>query len=455
MQQNSDVPMQVTETSAEGLKRAYKITVNADVLDSKLDEKLTQLATRIRLPGFRPGKVPVTYLRKLHGDALMGEVLEETVNTTSQEALQQNEVRPAMRPNIEIKSFERGSDLEYEMSVEVLPEIEPSDMSGIKLEKLVAPVDDTEIDDALNRIAEQQKTYETAEEGHEAQDGDAVVIDFVGKRDGEPFEGGAAEDYQLVLGSGSLIPGFEEQLVGAKAGDEREVNVSFPEDYHSADLAGQEAVFDVTVKEVKTAGEVAIDDELAKQMGLEGLEQLRERVKEQIGQEYNRISRIKIKRALLDELASRHDFAVPEGMVDMEFDQIWKDYERSLKEEGKELADEDKSEEELRDEYREIAVRRVRLGLLLSTIGDKNEITVTAEELNRAIMMEAQRFPGQERQVFEFYQKNPDALQQIRAPLFEDKVIDFILEKTEVTEKEVDRETLFSDPDEEQSETAA
>jgi trigger factor len=455
MQQNSDVPMQVTETSAEGLKRAYKITVNADVLDSKLDEKLTQLATRIRLPGFRPGKVPVTYLRKLHGDALMGEVLEETVNTTSQEALQQNEVRPAMRPNIEIKSFERGSDLEYEMSVEVLPEIEPSDMSGIKLEKLVAPVDDTEIDDALNRIAEQQKTYETAEEGHEAQDGDAVVIDFVGKRDGEPFEGGAAEDYQLVLGSGSLIPGFEEQLVGAKAGDEREVNVSFPEDYHSADLAGQEAVFDVTVKEVKTAGEVAIDDELAKQMGLEGLEQLRERVKEQIGQEYNRISRIKIKRALLDELASRHDFAVPEGMVEMEFDQIWKDYERSLKEEGKELSDEDKSEEELRDEYREIAVRRVRLGLLLSTIGDKNEITVTAEELNRAIMMEAQRFPGQERQVFEFYQKNPDALQQIRAPLFEDKVIDFILEKTEVTEKEVDRETLFSDPDEEQSETAA
>jgi trigger factor len=328
-------------------------------------------------------------------------------------------------------------------------------MSGIKLEKLVAPVDDAEIDDALKRIAEQQKTYETAEEGHEAQDGDAVVIDFVGKRDGEPFEGGAAEDYQLVLGSGSLIPGFEEQLVGAKAGDNREVKVSFPEDYHSADLAGQEAVFDVTVKEVKTAGEVAIDDELAKQMGLEGLEQLRERVKEQIGQEYNRISRIKIKRALLDELASRHDFAVPEGMVEMEFDQIWKDYERSLKEEGKELSDEDKSEEELRDEYREIAVRRVRLGLLLSTIGDKNEITVTAEELNRAIMMEAQRFPGQERQVFEFYQKNPDALQQIRAPLFEDKVIDFILEKTEVTEKEVDRETLFSDPDEEQAETAA
>jgi trigger factor len=441
--------MQVTETSAEGLKREYKITVEADVLDSKLHEKLEQLATRIRLPGFRPGKVPVKHLRKLHGDALLGEVLEETVNATSREALEQNALRPAMRPNIEIKSFEKGSDLEYEMSVEILPEIVPGDLSTVKLEKEFSPVPDSEIDEALKRIADQQKSYETAPEGHEAQTGDAVVIDFVGKRDGEPFEGGAAEDYQLVLGSNSLIPGFEDQLVGVKAGDSREVNVTFPEDYGSADLAGQAAVFDVTVKEVKTSAEVPVDDELAKKLGMETLDEVRERLKEQIGADYNRISRMKLKRAMLDQLAEMHDFPVPEGMVEMEFNQIWQDFERSLKEEGKDLTTADKPEEELREEYRGIAVRRVRLGLLLSTIGDSNEITVTAEELNRAIMMEAQRFPGQERRVFEFYQKNPDALQQIRAPLFEDKVIDFILEKAEVTEKEVDRETLFRDPDEE------
>ena len=440
--------MQVTETSAEGLKRAFKITVEADVIDSKLDEKLEQLATRIRLPGFRPGKVPVKYLRKLHGDALMGEVLEETVNTTSREALQQNELRPALRPNIEITSFEKGSALEYQLSVEILPEIVPADLGKVKLEKLTAPVADSEIDEALKRIADQQKAYKAAAKTYKAKKDDAVVIDFVGKRDGEPFEGGTAEDYELVLGSGSLIPGFEDQLIGAKTNEKRDVNVTFPEDYGSADLAGKDAVFEVTVKEVKKPADAAIDDELAKKLGLESLEQLRERLKEQVAADYTRISRMKLKRAMLDQLADMHDFPVPDGMVDMEFNQIWQDFENSLKEDGKTLETADKPEEELRKEYRDIAVRRVRLGLLLSNIGDTNEITVTAEELNRAIMMEAQRFPGQERRVFEFYQKNPDAMQQIRAPIFEDKVIDFILDKAEVTEKEVDRETLFSDPDE-------
>jgi trigger factor len=440
--------MQVTETSAEGLKRAFKITVEADVIDSKLDEKLEQLATRIRLPGFRPGKVPVKYLRKLHGDALMGEVLEETVNTTSREALQQNELRPALRPSIEITSFEKGSDLEYQLSVEILPEIVPGDLGKVKLEKLSAPVAESEIDEALKRIADQQKAYKAAAKTYKAKKDDAVVIDFVGKRDGEPFEGGTAEDYELVLGSGSLIPGFEDQLIGAKTNEKRDVTVTFPEDYGSADLAGKEAVFEVTVKEVKKPADAAIDDELAKKLGLESLEQLRERLKEQVAADYTRISRMKLKRAMLDQLADMHDFPVPEGMVDMEFNQIWQDFENSLKEDGKTLETADKPEEDLRKEYRDIAVRRVRLGLLLSNIGDSNEITVTAEELNRAIMMEAQRFPGQERRVFEFYQKNPDAMQQIRAPIFEDKVIDFILDKAEVTEKEVDRETLFSDPDE-------
>jgi trigger factor len=440
--------MQVTETSAEGLKRQYTITVEADVIDNKLDEKLKQLAGRIRLPGFRPGKVPVGHLRKLHGDALMGEVLEETVNDTTREALEKNELRPAMRPNIEITSFERGSALEYKLSVEVLPEIVPGDLSKVKLEKQTAPVGDGDIEEALKRIAEGQKAYKAAAKTYKAKKDDAVVIDFVGKRDGEPFEGGTAEDYELVLGSNSLIPGFEDQLIGAKTNEKRDVNVTFPADYGSADLAGKDAVFEVTVKEVKKPVDAAIDDELAKQLGLESLEQLRERLKEQVAADYTRVSRMKLKRAMLDQLADMHDFPVPEGMVEMEFNQIWQDFETSLKQDGKTLETADKPEEELRTEYRDIAVRRVRLGLLLSNIGDTNEITVTAEELNRAIMMEAQRFPGQERRVFEFYQKNPDAMQQVRAPIFEEKVMDFILDKAEVTEKEVDRETLLSDPDE-------
>ena len=440
--------MQVTETSAEGLKREYKIKVDADVIDSKLDEKLKQLAGRIRLPGFRPGKVPVGHLRKLHGDALMGEVLEETVNTTTREALEKNELRPAMRPNIEITSFERGADLEYNLTVEVLPEIVPADLGKLKLEKLSAPVGDSDIDEALQRIADGQKAYKAAAKTYKAKKGDAVVVDFVGKRDGEAFEGGTAEDYELVLGSGSLIPGFEDQVIGAKTNEKREVNVTFPEDYGSADLAGMDAVFEVTVKEVKKPVDVAIDDDLAQKVGLENLDQLKERLREQVAADYQRVARMKLKRAMLDQLADMHDFPVPEGMVDMEFEQIWQDFEAGLKQDGKTIETADKPEDELRKEYREIAVRRVRLGLLLSNIGDTNEITVTAEELNRAIMMEASRFPGQERRVFEFYQKNPDAMQQVRAPLFEDKVMDFILDKAEVMEKEVDRETLLSDPDE-------
>ncbi|MGE0668907.1 MAG: trigger factor [Sphingomonadales bacterium] len=440
--------MQVTETSAEGLKREYKIKVEADVIDSKLDEKLKQLAGRIRLPGFRPGKVPVGHLRKLHGDALMGEVLEETVNDTTREALEKNDLRPAMRPNISITSFERGSDLEFDLTVEVLPEIVPADLGKLKLEKLSAPVGEGDIDEALKRIADGQKAYKAAAKTYKAKKDDAVVIDFVGKRDGEAFEGGTAEDYELVLGSNSLIPGFEDQLIGAKTNEKRDVNVTFPENYGSAELAGKDAVFEVTVKEVKKPADVAIDDELAKKVGLESLDELKERLKEQVAADYDRVSRMKLKRAMLDQLADMHDFPVPEGMVDMEFNQIWQDFENSLKADGKTLETADKPEDELRQEYRDIAVRRVRLGLLLSNIGDTNEITVTAEELNRAIMMEASRFPGQERRVFEFYQKNPEAMQQVRAPLFEDKVVDFILDKAEVTEKEVDREELLSDPDE-------
>ncbi len=440
--------MQVTENSAEGLKRDYTIKVEADVLDGKLNERLKQLATQIRLPGFRPGKVPLSHLRKLHGDQLLGEVLEETVNTTSREALEQNEIRPAMQPDIEIKEFEKGSDLEYSLSVEVLPEIEPADFSKIELEREVATVEDSEVDEAVQRVADQQKSYEAPKsKAYKAKDGDLVVIDFVGKRDGEAFEGGAAEDYRLVLGSGNFIPGFEDQLIGVTVEDEKAVEVTFPEDYGSEDLAGQDAVFDVTVKEIQRPVDAEIDDELAKKVGLDDLEALKTTLKESIQREHDQVSRLKLKRKLLDRLADLHEFELPEGLVDMEFDQLWQEQERALEAEGKDLESADKSEEEMRVEARDMAVRRVRLGLLLRDIGESNEITVAAEELNRALMQEAQRFPGQEREVMQFYQQNPQAMEQVRAPLLEDKVVDFILEMAKVTDKEVDRDTLFKDPD--------
>ena len=443
--------MQVTETSAEGLKRAYTIKVDAADLDSKLTEKLTALAARARLPGFRPGKVPVSYLRRLHGDALMGEVLEETVNQSSQAALEENSIRPAMQPDIKIKDdFEPGNDLEFDLSVEVLPDFEPTDFSKISLEREVAPVEDAEVDEALQRLADQQKAYDAKAKTYKAKDGDMVVIDFVGKIDGEAFEGGAAEDFELVLGSGSFIEGFEDQLLGVKAEEEKDVTVSFPEDYRAEDLAGKDAVFSVTVKEVRAPVDVAIDDELATKVGLENLDDLKTRLREGIQRDHDQISRIKLKRALLDQLADLHDFDVPEGMVELEFNQIWQDLEQSLEQEGKTLEEADKPEDELRAEYRDIAIRRVRLGLVLSRVGEDNEISVGAEELNQAMMREAQRFPGQERQIFEFYQKNPQAMQQLRAPLFEDKVIDFVVEMAKVTEKTVDRDTLMRDPDEEE-----
>ena len=444
--------MQVTEVSAEGLKREYTIKVEADALNDKVEEKLVRLAGQARLPGFRPGKVPVSYLRKLHGEALLGEVLEETVTATSREALEKNDVRPAMQPDIKIKDdFAPGKDLEYDMTVEILPKIEPADFSKITLEKQVADVGDAEVDEAVERLAEGQKSYEPKTKAYKAKDGDMAVIDFVGKVDGEAFEGGQAEDFQLVLGSGSFIEGFEDQILGLKGGEEKEVSVTFPTDYQAEHLAGKDAVFEVTVKEVRAPAPVAIDDELATKVGLENLEQLKERLKENIEEDYNRISRMKLKRGLLDALADSHDFELPAGMVDLEFEQIWQDFQQSLESEGKDLSSEEKSEDELKAEYQDIAVRRVRLGLLLSHIGEANDITVSPEELNRAMMMEAQRYPGQEKQIFEFYQQNPQAMQQLRAPLMEDKVIDFILELAKVSEIKVDRETLLKDPDDDET----
>jgi len=340
--------MQIEQTSSEGLTRAYKITVEAAVLEDKLQERLVKIAADIKLDGFRPGKVPVAHVRRLHGDAVMGEVLEETVNTTSQEALEKDNIRPAMQPDIEITSFEQGSNLEYTMSVEIMPDIETADFSKIALVKEVAKVADSDIDDAVKNLAEQQTRYEKVEDaGYAAADGDALLIDFVGKVDGEAFEGGAAEQFQLVLGSASFIPGFEEQLVGVKAGEEKTVPVAFPEDYNAAHLAGQDAVFEVTVHEVQKSAEVEINDELAVQVGLTDLAELRSRISEQISGEFGQFTRAKLKRGLLDQLADLHIFEVPPGMETMEFNQIWQDFTEQLEKQDKKIEDEDQSEEEL------------------------------------------------------------------------------------------------------------
>ena len=445
--------MQIEQTSAEGLTRAYKITVEAAVLEKKLTEKLVKIASEIRIDGFRPGKVPVSHVRNLHGDALMGEVLEETVNTTSQEAMEKDDVRPAMQPDIEITDYKQGSDLEYSMNVEIMPDIEVGDFSKISLEKEVAKVADSDIDDAIKNLAEQQTRFEkTEEEGYAAKDGDAVVIDFTGKLDGEPFEGGNSEEFQLVLGSNSFIPGFEEQLVGVKAGDEKDLPVTFPGDYNAEHLAGKDVIFEVKVREIQLAAEVEINDDLAVQVGLTDLAELRTKITDQISSEFSQFTRAKLKRSLLDQLADTYEFDVPPGMVTMEFDQIWSDFTKQLESQEKTIEDEDQSEEELREEYQGMANRRVRLGLLLAQVGDTNDITVSAEELNGAIMQEAQRYPGQEQQIFQLYQQNQQAMQQLRAPIYEDKVINFILELASVTEKEVDQDTLMQLPGAEEEE---
>jgi len=437
--------MQVTQTSAEGLKREYKIVVDHGDITRLVDRKLIELGQRIRMPGFRPGKVPQTLLKKQYGKSVLGEVLEETVNNATQQAIADNALRPALQPRIEVTKFEEGADLEYSMSVEVLPEIVPGDFSTVKLERLAAAIDDQKVDEMLRRMAEQQKTFTAVSDPRPAQAGDALLIDFVGKIDGVTFDGGTAVDFQLELGSGSFIPGFEDQLIGVSAGDNRAVEVTFPAGYGNKDLAGKAAVFDVAVKELRAANPVSIDDELAKRMGLENLAALRDAVRQQLQQEYASFSRARLKRSLLDALAERYDFPIPGGMVDMEFEQIWQQVKQNAPAEPPADA---KPEDEERAEYRKIAERRVRLGLLLSEVGRLNNIEVKPDEVSRAMLEQARRFPGQERQVMDYFQKNPQAMAELRAPIYEDKVIDFILELAQVSERETTPEELMRDPDE-------
>jgi trigger factor len=445
--------MQITETVSEGLHREFLVKVGASDLDAKLTGRLAKMAPEVHLKGFRPGKAPVSFLKKTFGKQIMNEIVEQTVNETSQQALKDRELKPALAPQVdfvnEIQTVIDGkADLEFTVKVDLMPEFAVTDINAIKAERLVADVDDAEVDEALQRISTSQRSYHDKGEGAKAAEGDVITIDFLGKIDGEPFEGGKAEAFDLALGSGALIPGFEEQLVGVGVGDERTINVTFPENYGSANLAGKPATFDIKVNAVKAPQDVAMDDELAKRMGLESLAVLKERVRDQLKSDHARASRMHLKRRILDALDEAHRFDVPPTMVDYEFGGIWRQVEAELSREGKTAADEGKSEDELKAEYRAIAERRVRLGLVLAKIGEQNGITVTNDEIGRAVAARARQFPGQEQQVAQFYAKNAQAQAELRAPIFEDKVIDFLSELVTITDRKVDRETLYLDPDE-------
>ncbi len=442
--------MQITESNADGLKHEMTVVIDAADIERRVTDRLTEIGRTIRLPGFRPGKVPITVLRKRYGSSVMGEVLERTVSDSSNEAIRERNLRPALQPKVEILSFNEGKDLQYKLAVEVLPQIQLTNLAELQLERLRPEVPEEEIDGALERIAHQQRKSDVVDRA--ADKGDVVVIDFVGSVGGVEFPGGKAQDYSLELGSGSFVPGFEDQLIGIKAGDERKVAVTFPSDYGNEELAGKAAEFAVTGKAVKAIAPQPIDNSLASAVGMENLAALRQVVREQIERDYQGVARQKLKTALLDRLAERHDFPIPQGMVDIELESIWRQYQAQqerAKQAGAAEAEPAKDEAAVKAEYREIAERRVRLGLVLAEVGSKNNITVTQDEINRAIADEARRFPGQERHVIEYYRNNPGAIDNLRAPIYEDKVIDFILELAQVTDKPVPlKELLAADEDE-------
>jgi trigger factor len=442
--------MQITETSNEGLKRTLQVVVPAGELGKRFTDRLDEIKDRVQLKGFRKGKVPVPHLKKMYGRSLMVEVLQDTVRETSNKAIADRKERPAMQPSVslpedqaEIERVLSGqADLSYSMTFEVLPAIELADFKGLKLERLVADVDAEAIDKAVGQLVERNVTF-TPEEGRAAQTGDRVTVDFVGKIDGEAFEGGAAEGAPIVLGQGNFIPGFEEGIAGAKAGEARDVVATFPEDYPVATLAGKAANFAVTVKEVASAVRPAVDDDFAKTLGAENVAQLKEFVGAQIGREYASAARAKLKRELLDQLEKSHSFELPPSLVDNEFAVIWEQLENNLKRSGKTFADEGKSEEETREEYRRIAERRVRLGLVIGEIAERNDLKITQDEMRKALIEQARRYPGQEKTVYEYYEKTPGALAELRAPIFEDKVVDFVIDKAKPAEKKVSKEELF------------
>jgi trigger factor len=441
--------MQVTELSTDGLRREYKIVVHANEIEDRVSGRLSELSRTIRMPGFRPGKVPVGLLRKQYGRSVMGEVVEQAVNQGSQQAISDHALRPALRPKIEVTSFDEGADLEFTMAVEVLPEVPKIDLKTIELTRPVAAVDDEAIAKTLANIAERARDFAPPAEARPSQSGDRVIIDFHGTVDGEPFEGGHAHDFPLVLGAGMMIPGFEDQLIGKQVGDEVTVEVTFPDAYGSQALAGKAASFAVDIKEIGEPQPLAIDDDLAKGQGFDDLEALKGALRAGMEREYARISRLRVKRALLDHLAENCKFEVPAGMVDLEFDAIWQQLKREMAAGRGEGEEPEEPDEAAKAEYRDIAERRVRLGLILSDIGQANDLRVEQSELNAAVLDQARRYPGQEQKVLDFFKNTPQALEQLRAPLYEDKVVDFILQLASVTEQPMTPEELMKDPDDE------
>ena len=454
--------MQVTETLAEGLKHEFKVSVPASDLDAKAGAKLVDLKDKVKLNGFRPGKVPVSHLKKVYGRSVMAETIDQTIRDTNTQIFTDRGFRLATEPKItmpteqnEVEELLSGkTDLTYTVAIEVVPQIQLADFKSFTVEKPVVDVSESDVADAIKRIADQSRPYTARAEGAKAENGDRVTINFKGTIDGVPFDGGTGEGIQVVIGTGQFIPGFEEQLIGIGAGETRTLKVSFPKNYASEKLAGQPAEFETTATVIEAPGDTVIDDEFAKTLGLESLDKLKEAARERLVSEFAGATRQRVKRALLDRLDENHKFEAPPSLIDEEFNLMWNSIKAEMESSGKTFADENTTEEAAKEEYRKIADRRVRLGLVLSEIGEKNKITVTEDEVGRAVIERARSMPGREKEVWDYYRSNANALAQLRAPIYEDKVVDFILELATVTEKKVSREELFKD-DEEAEKTAA
>ena len=451
--------MEITETLSDGLKREFQVQVPAADLEARASERLGELKDRVQLRGFRPGKVPVAHLKKIYGKAVMAETIEALIRELNAKIVSDRGLKLAMEPKVTIPNEETEvakviggqSDLAYTVALEILPKIELADFNGIKLERQVAEVTDAQIQEAFDKIAEQNRPFAAKGEGAKVEKGDRVVIDFTGTLDGAPFEGGTGGDVGVNVGSGTFIPGFEDQLIGMGAGETRRVKVTFPANYMNPQLAGKEAEFDVTAKSVEAPGAVTVDDAFAKSLGLELLDKLKEAVKGRLQQEHAALSRQRLKRRLLDKLDEMHKFALPPTLAEEEFNNVWSAVENDLKAQGRTFADEGTTEDKAREEYRSIAERRVRLGLVLAEIGERNKIAVSEDEITRAIVERARQMPGREQEVWEYYRKNPGAVAGIRAPIFEEKVVDFLLELATVSEKQVSREELLNDDEDEKA----
>jgi trigger factor len=451
--------MQVTETLIEGLKHEFQISVPASDLDAKADARLVDLKEKVRLNGFRPGKVPVSHLKKVYGRSVMAETIDQTIRDTNSQIFTERGFRLATEPKITMPTEQKAvddiltgkSDLTYTVSIEVVPAIQLADFKSFTVEKPVAEVSDSDVDDAIKRIADQNRSFAAKDEGAKAETGDRVTISFKGTIDGTPFDGGTGENIQVTIGSNAFIPGFEEQLLGIAAGETRNLKVSFPKNYASEKLAGQPAEFETTATLIEAPQDTKIDDEFAKTLGLESLDKLKEAARERLAAEYAGATRQRVKRMLLDRLDESHRFEAPPSLVEDEFNLMWNSIKAEMESNGKTFADEDTTEEAAKQEYHTIADRRVRLGLVLSEIGEKNKITVTDDEVSRAVIERARQMPGREKEVWDYYRNNANALAQLRAPIYEDKVVDFILELANVTEKKVTREELYKDDEAEKT----